>query len=159
MRSRQPQLASKIGLEAVLSQLEANLSQLEANLIQLEASWSQHEANLSQLEAKLSLLETNLRQLGLTCGCHDGDCQAGDCQASVCKAGDCQFSGFQRPRVLGGQPKSSQVVSLLLCICQEIRSPLSIDSPPVALISTMFGANLRLLEGLWRPAWAILRPT
>ena len=36
---------------------------------------------------------------------------------------------------------------------------LSIDSPPVALISTMFGANLRLLGGLWRPAWAILRPT
>ena len=36
---------------------------------------------------------------------------------------------------------------------------LSIDSPPVALISIMFGANLRLLGGLWRPAWAILRPT
>ena len=34
-----------------------------------------------------------------------------------------------------------------------------LDSPPVALISTMFGANLRLLGGLWRPAWAILRPT
>ena len=64
LRSRQPQLASKIGLEAVLSQLEANLSQLdanlrqlEANLTRLEASWNQHEANLSQLEANLSQLE------------------------------------------------------------------------------------------------------
>ena len=37
LRSRQPQLASKIGLEAVLSQLEANLSQLDLNLSQLEA--------------------------------------------------------------------------------------------------------------------------
>ena len=36
---------------------------------------------------------------------------------------------------------------------------LSIDSPPVALISTRFGANLRLLGGLWRPSWVILRPT
>ena len=39
LRSGQPQLASKIGLEAVLSQLEANLSQLEANL-------RQHGANI-----------------------------------------------------------------------------------------------------------------
>ena len=34
-----------------------------------------------------------------------------------------------------------------------------LDSPPVALISIMFGANLKLFGGLWRPAWAILRPT
>ena len=32
LKSRQPQLALKIGLGAVLSQLEANLRQLEANL-------------------------------------------------------------------------------------------------------------------------------
>ena len=38
LRSRQLQLASEIGLEAVLSQLETNLSQLETNLSQLEAT-------------------------------------------------------------------------------------------------------------------------
>ena len=38
LRSRQLHLASKNGLEAVLSQLEANLRQLEANLRQLEAN-------------------------------------------------------------------------------------------------------------------------
>ena len=38
LSSRQLHVASKIGLEAVLSQLEANLRQLEANLRQLEAN-------------------------------------------------------------------------------------------------------------------------
>ena len=46
LRSRQLQLASKIGLEAVLSQLQANLRQLEANSRQLEANLKQLEANL-----------------------------------------------------------------------------------------------------------------
>ena len=41
LTSRQLHLASKNGLEAVLSQLEANLSQLEANLRQLEANLRQ----------------------------------------------------------------------------------------------------------------------
>ena len=117
LRSRQLQLASKIGLEGVLSQLEANnLRQLEAILSHFEASWSQHEANLSQLEA-------NLRQLGPTCGCQAGGCQAGGCQIGVCQAGGCQFGGCQRLQLGQGQPGSRQVVSLLLCICQEIRSP------------------------------------
>ena len=126
LRSGQPQLASKIGLEAVLSQLEANLSQLEANLRQLEANLSQLEASWSQHEANLSQLEANLSQLGPTCGCQAGGCQAGGCQTGGCQAGGCQFGGCQKLRVLGPQPNSSQGVSLLLCICQEIRSPLSI---------------------------------
>ena len=55
------QLASEIGLEAVLSQREANLSQLESNLRQLEANlrqlgatWRRSEANLTQHEANPS---------------------------------------------------------------------------------------------------------
>ena len=54
LRSRQPQLASKIGLGAVLSQLEANLRQLEANLRQLGATRRRSESNLTQHEANMS---------------------------------------------------------------------------------------------------------
>ena len=50
LRSQQPQLASKIGLEAVLSQLEANLRQLEANLRQLEASLRPLKAHSRKFE-------------------------------------------------------------------------------------------------------------
>ena len=126
LRSGQPQLASKIGLEAVLSQLEANLSQLEANLRQLEANLSQLEASWSQHEANLSQLEANLSQLGPTCGCQAGGCQAGGCQTGGCQAGGCQSSGCQRPRPSQPQPTPDHTRSCQLCICQEIRSPLSI---------------------------------
>ena len=98
LRSGQPQLASKIGLEAVLSQLEANLRQLEANLRQLEANLSQLEASWSQHEANLSQLEANLSQLGPTCGCQAGGCQAGGCQTGGCQAGGCQSGGCQAGR-------------------------------------------------------------
>ena len=126
LRSGQPQLASKIGLEAVLSQLEANLSQLEANLRQLETNLSQLEASWNQHEANLSQLEANLSQLGPTCGCQAAGCQAGGSQTGGCQAGGCQFGGCQRLQGGQGQPRSSHPGSLLLCICQEIRSPLSI---------------------------------
>ena len=53
LRSRHLHLASKNGLEAVLSQLEANLRQLEANLRQLGVTWRPLGTNLTQHEANL----------------------------------------------------------------------------------------------------------
>ena len=49
LRSGQPQLASKIGLEAVLSQLEANLIQLEALM---GATWLDDTLDQPVIDAK-----------------------------------------------------------------------------------------------------------
>ena len=49
LRSRQLQLVSKIGLEAVLSQLEANLSQLEAVM---GATWLDDTLDQPVIDAK-----------------------------------------------------------------------------------------------------------
>ena len=92
LRSGQPQLASKIGLEALLSQLEANLSQLEANL--------------RQLEANLRQLETNLRP---TCGCQASGGQSGGGQSGGGQSGGGQSGGGQSARVKPRQPKLARV--------------------------------------------------
>ena len=59
LRFRRLQVASKIGLGAVLSQLEANLRLLEANLRQLEANLRRVEA----AEASWKRVKVEARQV------------------------------------------------------------------------------------------------
>ena len=139
LNSMQPQLASKIGFEAVLSQLEANLRQLEANLRPLEANLSQLEASWSQHEANLSQLEPTWAKAG---GCQAGGCQAGGCQTGGCQAGGCQSSGCQSARFKPASARVSQDQSKpgVASYLQVRRLDLLYRPLPVALISSFAAA-------------------